>query len=116
MHVAREMRVSRNTARKYLRRIDEVRAGNLSEILPQVREIKQPRRVVTDELPSLVQPLLESNQEKPRKQRLTGKMIHNLVIQSGYEVSYPTIKRLIQNWNKEHKHRKVFILQETEPS
>ena len=114
-HVAREMRVSRNTVRKYLRRVDEVRAGNRSEILPQVREIKQPRRVVTDELLSLVHSLLESNQEKPRKQRLTGKMIHDLVIQSGHEVSYPTVKRLIQNWNKEHKHRKVFILQEPEP-
>jgi transposase len=114
-HVAREMRVSRNTVKKYLRRIDEVGAGNRSEILPQVREIKQPRRVVTAELLSLVHSLLESNQGKPRKQRLTGKMIHDLAVQSGHEVSYPTIKRLIQNWNKEHKHRKVFILQEPEP-
>ena len=31
-HVAREMRGSRNTVRKHLRRIDEVRARNRSEV------------------------------------------------------------------------------------
>ena len=114
-HVAREMQVSRNTVRKYLRRIDEVRAGNRTEILSKTREIQQPRRVVNGELLSFVHSLLESNQEKPRKQRLTGKMIHDQAVQTGYKVSYPTIKRIIQQWNKEHKHRKVFILQEPEP-
>lgn len=114
-HVAREMQVSHNTVRKYLRRIDEVRAGNRTEILSQTREINQPRRVVNAELLTFVHSLLESNQEKPRKQRLTGKMIHDQAVQSGHKVSYPTIKRIIQQWNKENKHRKVFILQEPEP-
>jgi len=113
--VAREMRISRNTVRKYLRRIDEVRAGTRTEILPQQRTIQQPKRVVTKELLTYVHTLLESNKEKPKKQRLTAKMIHDLAVQEGFTVSYPTIKRIIQQWNRTHTHRKVFILQEPEP-
>jgi len=113
--VAREMRISRNTVRKYLRRIDEVRAGTRTEILPQQRTIQQPKRVVTKELLTYVHTLLESNKEKPKKQRLTAKMIHDLAVQEGFTVCYPTIKRIIHQWNRTHTHRKVFILQEPEP-
>lgn len=112
--VAKEMHISRNTVRKYLRQVDEVRDGVRTDIFPSPREILQPRRVVTDEIISLVHSLLESNKSKPRKQRLTAKMIHERVIQSGHEVSYPTIKRLICDWKNENKHREVFILQEPE--
>jgi transposase len=112
--VAREMHVSRNTVKKYLHRIDDVREGSHTEILPVNRETSQPRRVVTDLIISLVHSLLEANQKKPKKQRLTAKMIHDRVIQSGHQVSYPTIKRLIHEWNNEYKHREVFILQDPE--
>jgi len=113
--VAREMQISRNKVRKYLRQIEEVREGIRTEILPANRIITQPSRVVTDEIISLVHSLLESNQNRPKKQRLTGKMIHDRVVQSGNHISYPTVTRLIRNWKNEHKHREVFILQEPEP-
>lgn len=112
--VAREMHISRNTVRKYLRKVDDVREGTEAEIFEQPREITQPRRIVTEELTSLVHSMLESNQSKPRKQRLTARKIHDLVVRSGHQVSYATVKRLVNNWNQEHKHREVFILQEPE--
>jgi len=72
--VAREMHISRNTVRKYLRQIDEVREGTRSEILPSIREINQPRHIVTDEIISLIHSLLESNQIRPKKQRLNAQL------------------------------------------
>ena len=113
--VAKEMNASRNTVRKYLRQVDDVRKGTRSEILPKSREINQPPRVVTDEVISLVHSLLESNLNKPKKQRLTARTITDCVNQSGHQVSYPTVKRVIASWNKTNKHREVFILQEPEP-
>jgi transposase len=113
--VAREMKASRNTVRKYLRQVDEVRDGTLPEILPNPREIVQPRRVVTDEVISLIHSLLESNVNRPKKQRLTAQMISDRVNQSGHQVSYPTVKRVINDWKNTNKHREVFILQEPEP-
>ena len=113
--VAREMNASRNTVRKYLRLVDEVHDGTRYEIFPRTREIKQPRRIVTDEVISLVYSLLESNLNKPKKQRLTAKIITDRVNQSGHQVSYLTVKRVINDWNKANKHREVFILQEPVP-
>ena len=110
--VASEMNASRNTVRKYLRQVDEVRDGTRVEIFPNPREINQPRRIVTDEVISLVHSLLESNLNKPKNQRLTARMITDHVNQSGHQVSYSTVKRVINNWNKSNKHREVFILQE----
>jgi len=42
-------------------------------------------------------------------------MIHDLAVQEGFTVCYPTIKRIIHQWNRTHPNRKVFILQEPEP-
>jgi transposase-like protein len=53
--VSRELGVSRNTVRKYLRNIDAVQEGNLLEIYPEKREINRPKSVVNDELIQLVQ-------------------------------------------------------------
>lgn len=113
--VARELQISRNTVKKYLHLVDEVRSGTRQDILPDKREINQPRRIVTDELLSLIHSLLEENKTHPRKQRLNGWQIWEKTTKSGYSVSYPTVKRIIADWKKTQISRQVYILQEPEP-
>lgn len=48
--VARELHISRNTVKRYLRRVEEVKCGIRDEILPEDRMIQQPRRSVTNEI------------------------------------------------------------------
>jgi transposase len=113
--VAREFHISRNTVKKYVLRVNEVRSGLRDEILPSNREIIQPPRVVTDEILLLIHTLLEQNLIRPRKQRMNARQIFDQVTQTGYSISYATIKRLISSWNKSHSSREVYILQEPEP-
>ena len=113
--VARELHISRNTVKKYLRQIDEVRDGLRAEILPEKRTIHQPRRIVTQEIIDQVHSLVESNEHRPKKQRLNGRQIHRLLVQSGHQISYTTTKRLISDWKHDQKSREVFILQSPEP-
>ena len=98
--VAREMNASRNTVKKYLRLADEVRDGTRPAIFSTVRVIIQARRVVTDEIISFVYALLKSNRNKPKKLRLTAKTITDHLHHSGYQVSYSTVKKIINNWNQ----------------
>lgn len=113
--VAKELHSSRNTVKKYLRQVDEVREGNRVEILPKNRHIIQPPRVVTDELLSLIHSLLEQKLTHPRKQRMNARQIFDRITQLGHSASYATVKRIISSWNKTHSHREVYILQEPEP-
>jgi len=113
--VARELHISRNTVKKYLRQLDEVRQGLRTEILPELRTIHQPRRIVNDEIIAQIHSLLESNEHRPRKQRMNGRQIHYHVVKSGYQISYTTTKRIIQDWKHDQKSREVFILQKPEP-
>ena len=48
--VSREIGLSRNTVRKYLRNIENVLEGILEELKPELRTIHQPKRVVNEEL------------------------------------------------------------------
>lgn len=113
--VARELHISRNTVKKYLRQLDEVREGLRTEILPESRTIHQPRRIVTDEIIDQIHTLLESNEHRPRQQRMNGRQIHHHIVQSGNQISYTTTKRIIKDWKQEQKSREVFILQSPEP-
>ncbi|WP_409340204.1 IS21 family transposase [Methanospirillum stamsii] len=113
--VARELHISRNTVKKYLRQLSEVRDGIRTEILPESRTIHQPRRIVTDDIIDQIHTLLESNEDRPRKQRMNGRQIHHHIVQSGHQISYTTTKRIIQDWKHDQKSREVFILQSPEP-
>lgn len=113
--VTRELHISRNTVKKYLRQIDEVREGLRTEILPESRTIHQPRRIVNNEIIDQIHSLLESNEHRPRKQRMNGRQIHTHIIQSGHQISYTTTKRIIKDWKHDQKSRDVFILQNPEP-
>ena len=113
--VAREMHVSRNTIKKYIRRYYEVRSGIREEILPRNRIIEQPRRSITDEMIHFIHLLLEENVNRPKKQRMNGRQIHDKLIQTGYSIGYSSVREIIADWNKLHAHREVYILQIPEP-
>jgi transposase len=110
--VARETGASRNTVKKYLELVKSVRAGKVSEILPKNREVHQPPRVVTPEVVEKIHQYLETNQTRPKKQRLTGKRIHELLRKDGHKLSYSSVKQQVADWKKEHGPREVYILQE----
>lgn len=110
--VSRVLGLSRNTVRKYLRNIENVQEGILEELKPEIRTIHQPKRVVNEELIGIVHNYLETNRERPLKQRLSGVEIHHLIQGRGFQVSYSTIKIIIRDWKKSHHHREVFVLQD----
>lgn len=98
--VAKEFHISRNIVKKWILRVNEFRSGIWEEIIPLNRAIKQPRRVITNEILTLIHSLLEQNRTRPRKQRMNAWQISDHVAQTGYVISYATVKRIIASWNK----------------
>lgn len=113
--VARELHISRNTVKKYLRQNDEVRDGSRSELLPETRQINQPHRTVTYTAIEQIHQLLKENETHPRKQRMNARQIHQRLVSCGHQISYSTTKRIIHDWKQDQKSREVFILQQPEP-
>lgn|GEM_PF-249076 len=110
--VSKELGISRNTVKRYIESLISVQEGNAVEIVSINRKVKQPKRVLTDDLISLVHSYLEDNQTKPRKQRLSGTEIHRIVQARGYQISYSSIRDIIHDWKDSHRHRDVLILQD----
>lgn len=110
--VGRELNISHNTVKKYVQRVNEVKSGILPEILPRERVIVQPLRVVTDEIREKIYQHLESNLDRPKKQRINAKRILELLVMEGHKIGYTTVKREVANWRKTHGPRDVYILQE----
>lgn len=110
--VARELSISLNTAKKYLRRVNDVQEGSVEEILPKDRKIIQPSRVLTEIVRQKIHQYLESNLEQPRKQRLTAKRIWELLIRDGHKIGYTSVKDEVVRWKHTNAPREVFILQE----
>lgn len=109
--VARETRSSRNTVKKYLERVKSVREGKATEILPKKREVHQLPRVITREAGEKIHRYLETNQTRPKKQRLTAKRIRELLRTDGHKLSYSSVKQQVADWKKEHGPQDVYILQ-----
>ena len=110
--VARELSISPNTAKKYLRRIKDVQDGEADEILPKNRKIIQPSRVLTETVRQKIHQYLESNLEHPRKQRLTAKRIWELLVWDGHKIGYTSVKDEVARWKRTNSPREVYILQE----
>jgi hypothetical protein len=91
--VARELSISPNTAKKYLRRINDVKDVTVEEILPKDRKIVQPSRVLTETVRLKIHQYLESNLEQPRKQRLTAKRVWELLVKDGHKIGYTSTAR-----------------------
>jgi transposase len=110
--VARELSISPNTAKKYLRRIKDLQDGEADEILPKNRKIIQPSRVLTEIVRQKIHQYLESNLEHPRKQRLTAKRIWELLVTDGHKIGYTSVKDEVARWKRTNNPREVYILQE----
>lgn len=110
--VARELNISRNTARKYVHQVKDVQDGLAHEILPKERKIIQPSRVLTDNVRRKIHQHLESNLGHPRKQRLTAKRIWELLVKDGHKIGYTSVKDEVARWKHTNAPREVFILQE----
>ena len=86
--VARELKISRKTVRKYVKRVESVKRGIEEEIVPRDRKIQQPCRVLTKEIKEEIHRILEDNPNLPRKQRWTGKKIWDHLTKAGHVISY----------------------------
>jgi transposase len=110
--VARELNISRNTVKKYVLRVKDVQDGSAAEILPKNREIIQPSRVLTEPVRHKIHEHLESNLNRPKKQRITAKRIWELLVEGGYRIGYSSVKNEVVRWKRTNAPREVFILQE----
>jgi transposase len=91
--VARQMGVSRNTVRKYLR-------------VPQPnRVVRQPKpSPVTDAVaPKIEEILKEWETRTTPKQRITGTRIHRQLVEEGYEVGITTVRDYLRERRRRHQ-------------
>lgn len=110
--VARELKISRNTVKKYVLKVKEVQDGLADEILPKNREIIQPSRVLKEPVRQKIHDHLELNLSRPKKQRITAKRIWELLIEEGQRIGYSSVKNEVARWKRTKAPREVFILQE----
>ncbi len=89
--VARELGVSRNTVRKYLR-VSEPR-----------RVEREPRaRPVLEQVAPRLEALMEQWASRTtRKQRVTGSRLHRQLIEEGYEAGLTTVRGWLREWRRE---------------
>lgn len=110
--VARELHISKNTVKKYLHRIDDVRDGTVEEILPKHRTISRTRTVLTDALVAKIHQYLDSSSTYHEKQQITAKRIWELLIKENETVSYTSVKKVVSKYRAAHTIRTVSILQD----
>lgn len=94
--VARELNISRNTVKKYLRLLKEVKEGARDEIFPH-RVIHARKRVLTDDIIASIHTILADDLKKQRGKRITAKSIHQQITESGIKIGYSTIKRIVHS-------------------
>jgi transposase-like protein len=121
----REVGISRNTIRNYIRDFEEKRneltsqSATIEEIIelmvekPKYNASSRVSTVMTDEIKEKINCFLEENQRKVligmRKQCMTGKDIHEQLLEFGFNLSYPSV---IQYISKVHiKSKEAFIKQ-----
>ncbi|MBN1323833.1 MAG: hypothetical protein JW986_07545 [Methanotrichaceae archaeon] len=110
--VARELGISRNTVKKYVRRVKDVREGTAAEILPRHRMIAQPSRVLTETVRQKIHEHLESSTNHPQQQRFSAKRIWEMLVMDGHKIGYATVKDEVARWKSANTDREVYILQE----
>ncbi|TYB91329.1 MAG: transposase, partial [Kosmotoga sp.] len=109
--VVRLTSISRNTVRKYLRRIEKAKSGKIEEVVKR-KPVKFKRRTISEETVNRIISLLQENKSKPANLQYTAKKIWHIVIQKGHTISYTSVKRIVRRWKVENGLREVFIAQE----
>ena len=129
--IAKEFHMSKDTVNKYVNEYEEKKKELIqsnpgidrTEIIHDIVEKpkydssnRKPIKV-TDEINQVIEECLESNRKKRaagrRKQVMKKIDIHEELLNKGYEISYSTVKRLVDD--TEQRHREAFIRQEYEP-
>ena len=97
--VAREMKVSRNAVRKYVRAEDP----------EPVRRVVNPRpKPVTESVRERIHELIEIwTPRTTPKQRITGSRLHEELVSEGYEVGVTTVRAIFREWKRER--REVYV-------
>ena len=103
--IAREYQHSRHTIKKV---VEQAEGGRYT--------LKEPRAApVLGPYKGKIKELLEGNATQPRKQRLTGHRIYQLVRQEGYQGSEASVRVYLWQLRKSKRQVKVFIPLEFEP-
>jgi transposase len=95
--VSRQMGISRNTIRKYLK---------VSEPVRVVRQ-KKPAPVMEMIAPRVEEILAEWRDRTTAKQRITGTRIHRQLVEEGYEVGLTTVRNYLRE--KRRREAEVFV-------
>ena len=92
--IARELHLSRNTVRKY---------ADMEDMSPEPPAGQERPHPATDGIAGWIDSILEADLAVPRKQRHTAKRIYDrAVAEKGYSGSYPSIRRYVSGWKREH--------------
>jgi|OM-RGC.v1.001812560 transposase len=108
--VTRLTGISRNTVRKYLRRIEAVKLGSAKEVIVR-KPVPFKRRTIEPRTVARIEELLDSNKDKPKNLQFTAKKIWQMVVKEGHKISYTSVKRIVRKWKEEHGQRDVYIIQ-----
>src|SRR5215210_4161041 len=95
--VSRQMSISRNTIRKYLKVSEPVR----------VERQKKPSPVMEMIAPRVEEILAEWRGRTTVKQRITGTRVHRQLVEEGYEVGLTTVRSYLRE--KRRKEAEVFV-------
>jgi len=109
---ARELNISRNTVKKYVHQVDDVRDGKTEEIVQKNRTKSRPCPVLTETIREKIHQYLESGLQNREKQQITAKRIWELLIRNGDTIGYTTVKEEVARWREHHTLRSISILQE----
>lgn len=96
--IARELGVSRNTVRRYLR--DEVEPG-------QRRPAARPTPVRDLVETRALEILADSKRWTRGKQQLTAAQLHTILLGEGFATGYTTVKLIVREWNR--RRAEVFV-------
>lgn len=123
--IAKELKASRNTVRKYIKAFEESKQQDLRKLpipeniisAPSYKPRISPKRVLTKEIQKLLQQYIAENQWKQQhymaKQQMKIIDMHEALLDKGYNISYTTVRNYV---NKEiMKKKEVFIRKYCEP-
>jgi transposase len=95
--IARDLEISRNTVRRYLRGAEPGASKKRERTSPVLDRV----RARMDEL------LGESGAWTSKKQRLTAARLHEMLVAEGFEVGTTLVKTYVREWRR--KQREVFV-------
>lgn len=125
--ISREMGMSRNTIRNYIREYEsnkekvllnqkEEAKNKLIKLMseePKYDTSKRKKRVLTEEIKEKIQFFLERNEGRPRKQRMNSQDIYESLTSEGIKISYGTVNNEVKRQTK--KSKEAFIKQIYKP-